>query len=235
MLLLFLYLGLVSGLIFFAGCALLKKIEQIILNKKTAELENKNNSETINDVDDINDFDNKDKENSNKSLSALLKEESQVETELKDSTKTRKQFNILKLFKRKKATTETIYKKENKSLKQKRIKQKNTQKRPRFVALKRFKKQLRETNFKIKKTLNKFKKPLINFISVVVKIVLMFLLILVSYLINLKLNFGEVRFVFVLVFVASFFIAKSLLKLVAIYFINFYNYFVRKLHKTKKQ
>lgn len=229
MLLLFLYLGLVSGLIFFAGCALLKKIEQIILNKKTAKLENENNSET--------EVDNKDKEDFNKSLNALLEEKSQVETKLKNIAKNKKQFNILKLFKRKKATTETIYKKENKPLKQKRINQKNThkqkQKRPRFVALKRFKKQLRETNFKVKKVLNKFKKPLVNFISVVVKITLMFLLILVSYLINLKLNFGEVRFVFVLVFVASFFVAKSLLKLVAIYFINFYNYFVRKLHKTK--
>ncbi len=86
---------------------------------------------------------------------------------------------------------------------------------------------------KLNKAINKIKKPIIAVLETLIKIGLVLALVVVSYLINLHLNFGEVRLMFVVVFIASFCLAKSLLKLLAFYLTNFYNYFRRKLQKRR--
>lgn len=62
------------------------------------------------------------------------------------------------------------------------------------------------------------------------------LCVAISFYFNLKLNFGELRFVYVLVWISFFFVGKSLCNLLANYFLCFYNYFIKrkKIKWTKK-
>lgn len=52
-----------------------------------------------------------------------------------------------------------------------------------------------------------------------------------TYLINLYLNFGHLRLIYVLIWVLFFFVGKTLCKLLANYFLCFYNYFIKRIKK----
>ena len=54
------------------------------------------------------------------------------------------------------------------------------------------------------------------------------LCVVISFYFNLKLNFGELRFVYVIVWIGFFFVGKSLCNLLANYFLCFYNYFIKR-------
>ena len=88
-------------------------------------------------------------------------------------------------------------------------------------------------NLKFFKTADFYKilKIINNLISNILSSFCLLLSVAISFYFNLKLNFGELRFVYVLVWVGFFFVGKSLCKLLANYFLCFYNYFI----KGKKQ
>ena len=52
--------------------------------------------------------------------------------------------------------------------------------------------------------------------------------VLISFYYNLKFNYGEIRFVYVVVWIVFFFIGKTLCKMLANYFLCFYNYFIKR-------
>ena len=55
-----------------------------------------------------------------------------------------------------------------------------------------------------------------------------------SYLINLKLNFGFVKVIYVLFWIGFFFVGKRLCNLLANYFLAFYNWTIKKVKKCQK-
>lgn len=56
-----------------------------------------------------------------------------------------------------------------------------------------------------------------------------------SYLVNLQFNLGFVKVVYVLFWVAFFFVGKSLCKLLANYFVAFYNWIIKKVKKCQNK
>lgn len=92
---------------------------------------------------------------------------------------------------------------------------------------------------------NKFKNSFKNFLiltkNILLKIAMFFiklfphiaiiLCISISYFINYTLNFGYLRVIYVLIWLCSFFSAKSLYNLVANYFFAFYNWVIKRKNK----
>lgn len=111
------------------------------------------------------------------------------------------------------------------NLQQHHIKQKQTPKEKE----KTLSKQKNKIQFKkIKIFINKvFLKTICFFINILPHFAII-LCISFTYLINYNLNFGYLRVVYVLIWVASFFMAKSLYKILANYFFAFYNWVIKR-------
>ena len=127
---------------------------------------------------------------------------------------------------------------EEKQLKLEKKQQKMARKKPKESKKENARNSLKPLILRFKNALNKVKKIkkfLVCFICTFAKIVVLFFVTAVSYLVNLQLNFGYLSVGFLLIYVTFFFIAKRLLNLVAIYLLNFYNYFVRKFKRRGKE
>lgn len=262
-LLLFLYLGLASGLVFFSFTFLLQKFRDFLLKPKQKKKENKQEAsikyiaeeknqkdviENIAKTEYIGCEDGKD----NLELKILDNGSlinNKTKTSLDNSIENKK--TKIKKFKDRNVFYNIIFKKSKSS------KQKNKKKSCFFKKLFRRKQQNKENKnkqkytlkkqffLKIKKACMQVFKPLLAFFIKIRKIiinvsftffkVLVFLLVIVlSYIANLYLNFGFIRVGFVIVFCLAFFMSKSLINLLANFFINFYNYFIVKINKTNK-
>lgn len=220
-LLLFIYLGLVSGLVFFFANFLVNKLKDFLLRtkeKKVALEESKTKEE--NDT--------------------LQKDETQKNNEIKEETKTQekdkkqegKQKRKINLVKEK---TKKIKIKNNKiilflskiwkrkSNEQKLKRKPKTHKNYVVIFFK-----------KIGAKVKKVKKFLVQALCSFIKITILFSVIFISFFINLQLNFGYITMGFLIVFITFFFIAKRLLILVANYLLNFYNY-IRKIKRRGKE
>lgn len=64
------------------------------------------------------------------------------------------------------------------------------------------------------------------------KIFTLFLCVFVSFLINLQLNFGYLRPIYVVLWIIFFIIGKSLFNLLANFFTSFYNYCIKRIKKN---
>lgn len=89
------------------------------------------------------------------------------------------------------------------------------------------------------KNLNKTKKGFLDLFKYIVLFIFKNLPILIfiisvvfSYLTNLHLNFGHLRLIYVLIWVLFFFISKTLCKILANYFLSFYNIFIKRIKKN---
>ncbi len=199
-LLLFMYLGLSSGIIFFSASIFLDKLKMFLLRPKQKK-ERKIKSYLIikkdNKIED-NNFSNLNSSNNNEALTP--------------NKKNRKLF----------------HKNNNKNLNN--SKQKKSHKKSQNIFLK-----VKLGNFfkGLFLKLSKIKGRVINTSFTIVKILVFLIIVVVSYLINLYLNMGYLRVGFVIVFVGCFMLAKSVIKMLAIYLVNFYNCFKRKLNKQK--
>ncbi len=80
--------------------------------------------------------------------------------------------------------------------------------------------------------LNKTRVYLVKGFSSCILIVTLVCLVFVSFLINLQLNFGEIRIIYVCVWVLSFFVGKRFFNLLANYITNFYNYLCKRKSKN---
>ncbi len=67
-----------------------------------------------------------------------------------------------------------------------------------------------------------------------IKIFVFCVLVILTYLINLKFNLGYLRLIFVLIWVGFFFVGKSLFNLLANYFCCFYNWGIKRMKKRWK-
>lgn len=102
------------------------------------------------------------------------------------------------------------------------------------------KKQMQNNIFKsFVKGLNKVKnsfiilfKYIILFMFKNVPIMIFIFVVSFSYLMNLYLNFGHLRIIYVLIWLLFFFISKTLCKILANYFLSFYNYFIKRIKKN---
>ena len=80
---------------------------------------------------------------------------------------------------------------------------------------------------KISKIAQKVSVALLN----IMKIMVFCILVVLTYLINLKFNLGYLRVIFVLIWVGFFFVGKSLFNLLANYFCCFYNWCIKRIKK----
>lgn len=280
-LMLFLYLGLCCGLIFFVSCRLLNQLKVFILTKNKIKKESCDESKLDNSKSES--------DNATKSLlesSSLLNYNNKQNREVKnnltsDLINDLKQNNLVEEFIELPDTnfevlsstnsedivtsgkeiaessnypvktsnlvsSNTIQKsislplkdskkskknKHNKKLLNIKKSKKEKPKKQKLSNFKKVKNKLQLTFKEFGNFLNKVKVPLVKVSEIIIKICLIFALLVGSYLINLHLNFGEIRFMFIIIFIVSFFMAKSLLNLLAFYFTNFYNYFRKKLSK----
>lgn len=193
-LLMFLYLGLLSGFIFFIIYLITNKLKTINFNVDRTIFRKVSNK--------------KQKNLSKIKKNLVLAQSNKNEDNLKNKTKNKKgkQKNNDK-SKNKKSPNREILKKINNLTKN-------------FLTFKsKFINQ-----FKIIKNLlilffNKFK----NIILVIVNLVALCSVVLFSYYINYKYNMGYLRVIFVVIWLSAFIISSSLVKKVAKMFINFYN------------
>ena len=89
------------------------------------------------------------------------------------------------------------------------------------------------------KNLNKAKRSfldLFKYISLFIfknlPILIFIACVVFSYLINLHLNFGHLRLIYVLIWTLFFFVSKTLCKILANYFLSFYNNFIKRIKKN---
>ena len=79
-----------------------------------------------------------------------------------------------------------------------------------------------------KQTQNNIVKNIIKNLPILIFIIS----VVFSYLTNLHLNFGHLRLIYVLIWVLFFFISKTLCKILANYFLSFYNIFIKRIKKN---
>lgn len=92
-------------------------------------------------------------------------------------------------------------------------------------------KQIKNYFIKFKQILNKIKIIFIKIFASILLIITLTSFVLISFLINLEYNFGEIRLVYVTVWVLSFFVGKSFFNLLANHITNFYNYLCKRKSK----
>lgn len=88
-------------------------------------------------------------------------------------------------------------------------------------------------NFKkVKNSISVLFKYIFLFVFKNLPIIIFIIVAVFSYLINLYLNFGHLRLIYVLIWILFFFISKTLCKILANYFLSFYNYFIKRIKKN---
>lgn len=88
---------------------------------------------------------------------------------------------------------------------------------------------------KLKSFLFKNAKKIICLILKILPVLVFINCIVFSYLVNLKLNFGYLRLVYVFIWFIFFIVSKTLCKIVANYFMSFYNYFIKRINKNGRE
>ncbi len=215
---LFLYLGLCSGLIFFIASIVFAKL----LKPRTNTINKKTNGITG--------------EDNSKNSNATLSEDNNLKVEnvnvINNSSNTVKTKKIFSFFKLKRLN------KSNKNVKEKSQKQNSKKikhapnKNQNNIAFKKLKSKFCLYVKSVQVSLNKFKQPILKVLFTAINIMLVFSLFIACYLINLKFNYGEVRTIYVLIFVIGVVLSKSLLNLLANFISNFYNCFRGKFKKN---
>ena len=99
---------------------------------------------------------------------------------------------------------------------------------------KRVNKAKNKTSIKFKQNFYKFLNIFANVFVSNLLLILFVVLIALSFLVNLKYNFGVLKFWYILIWIVSFCLGNVFVKIVANFFVNFYNYFKIKLKRNLK-